>query len=142
MCIINWNVLSFFFDGNIILGINLKDFIFLMQHLNQQNKANPMAKKSVPSSCLWEDPPNITDLSKAQENPISDYHRYWHQNRQNRLLDSYNYLLASLQPQEVIQHLDEILTDHRSTVFKMISTQHSSNTEWQKLSYQKSLIAW
>ena len=58
----------------------------------------------------------MTDLHEAQQNLITEYRRRWHQirtrfSRRNRLLDWYNYRLSSLQPQEVIQHLDEIFTD-------------------------------
>lgn len=41
-----------------------------------------------------------------------------HFRRQNRLLDWYNYRLSSLQPEEVIQHLDQIFPD-QSNMFKL-----------------------
>ena len=58
-----------------------------------------------------------------QQSPVPEYRRHWHQirtrfSRQNRLLDWYNYRLSSLQPQELINPLDQIFAD-QSTVFKL-----------------------
>ena len=71
------------------------------------------------SSSWQEDPRAIND----QQSSVPKYRRHWHQirtrfNRQNRLLDWYNYRLSSLQPREIIQHLEEIFAD-QSTVFKL-----------------------
>ena len=86
-------------------------------------KPNPIEKKATSSSSWQEDPRTLTDLPEVQQSSVLEYRRHWHQirtrfNRQNRLLDWYNYRLSSPQPQEVIQHLDEIFTD-QSTVFKL-----------------------
>ena len=83
-------------------------------------KPNPIEKKATSSSSWQEDPRTVTDLPEVQQSSVLEYRRHWHQirtrfNRQNRLLDWYNYRLSSPQPQEVIQHLDEIFTD-QSTV--------------------------
>lgn len=89
-----------------------------------------MTKKSVPSSCWQEDPQNITELPEAQGNPISDYRRHWHQNRRSCFLtDWFNYLLASLQPQEVIQHLDEIV--RQTTGLKCLNWMYSLVLFWE-----------
>lgn len=58
-----------------------------------------------------------------QQSPVPEYRRHWQQirtrfSRQNRLLDWYNFRLSSLQPQELINHLDQIFAD-QSTVFKL-----------------------
>ena len=84
-------------------------------------RPSPIQKKT--SSGWQEDPRNMTDLPEAQQNLIPEYRRHWHQirtrfSRRNRLLDWYNYRLSSLQPQELINHLDQIFTD-QSTVFKL-----------------------
>ena len=66
----------------------------------------------------------MTDhLPEAKQNPIPEYGRHWHLirtrfNRQNCLLDWYNYHLSSPQPQDIIQHLDEIFVD-QSSIFKL-----------------------
>lgn len=84
-------------------------------------RPSPIEKKT--SSGWQEDPRNMTDLPETQQNRIPEYRRHWHQirtrfSRRNRLLDWYNYRLSSLQPQELINHLDQIFTD-QSTVFKL-----------------------
>ncbi|CAH3132565.1 unnamed protein product [Porites lobata] len=86
-------------------------------------KPNPIEKKATSSSIWQEEPRSIADLPEVQQSSVLEYRRHWHQirtrfSRQNRLLDWYNYRLSSPQPQEVIQHLDEIFTD-QSTVFKL-----------------------
>ncbi|KAJ7387824.1 hypothetical protein OS493_001170 [Desmophyllum pertusum] len=86
-------------------------------------KTTPIETKATPSSSWQEDPRAIIDLSEDQQSSVPEYRRHWHQirtrfNRQNRLLDWYNYRLSSLQPQEIIRHLDQIFTD-QSTGFKL-----------------------
>ena len=80
-------------------------------------RTNPIERKT--SSSWQEDPRAIND----QQSSVPEYRRHWHQirtrfSRGNRLLDWYNYRLSSLQPQELLNHLDEIFTD-QSTVFKL-----------------------
>ena len=70
-----------------------------------------------------EDPRTMSDLPQEQQNALPEYRRHWHQirtrfSRHNRLSDWYNFRLASLQPQEISNHLDEIFFD-QSTVFKL-----------------------
>ena len=60
----------------------------------------------------------LPDLPEDEKSVLPEYRRHWHQirtrfDRQNRL-----YRLTSLQPQGIIQHLDEIFTE-QSTVFKL-----------------------
>ena len=90
-------------------------------------KTTPIERKTTASgtaSSSWrEDPKAITDLPEDQQSLTSIYQRYWHQirtrlNRNNRLLDWYNYRLLPLQPRELVHHLEEIFTD-QSTVFKL-----------------------
>ena len=64
-----------------------------------------------PSSSWQEDPRALNDLPEEQQSVMPEFRRHWHQirtrfNRRNRLLDWYNYRLSSLQPQEIIQHLE------------------------------------
>lgn len=99
-----------------------KVFIFLVSEPQTKKfKPNPIEKKA--TSSWQEDSRNITDLPQEQQNP--EYRRHWHQirtrvSRQNRLLDWYNYRLSSLQPREIILHLDEIFAD-KSTVFNLFN---------------------
>ncbi|KAJ7382807.1 hypothetical protein OS493_032768 [Desmophyllum pertusum] len=86
-------------------------------------KTTHIERKTAVSSSWQEDPHAIIDLSEDQQSSVPEYRRHWHQirtrfNRQNRLLDWYNYRLSSLQPQELTAHLDQIFTD-QSTVFKL-----------------------
>ena len=86
-------------------------------------KQNFNEKKAASSSIWQEDSRALTDVPEDEQSAVPEYRRHWHQiptrfNRQNRLLDWYNYRLTSLQPQEIMQHLDEIFTD-QSTVFKL-----------------------
>ena len=84
-------------------------------------RPKPIQKKT--TSSWQEDPRNMADLPEAQQSPIPEYRHHWYQIRTrfcrgNRLLDWYNYRLPSLQPQELINHLDQIFAD-QSTVFKL-----------------------
>ena len=86
-------------------------------------KPNPIEEQPTPSSSWQEDPRTLNDLPEVQERSIPEYRRHWQQirtrlNRQNRLLDWYNFRLTSLQPHEISNHLDEIFTD-QATVFKL-----------------------
>ena len=105
------------------LGIDIGIFISDLEPKPKKMKPNPIEKKATSSSSWQEDPRTLTDLPEVQQSSVLEYRRHWHQirtrfNRQNRLLDWYNYRLSSPQPQEVIQHLDEIFND-QSTVFKL-----------------------
>ena len=105
------------------LGIDIGIFISHLEPKPKKMKPNPIEKKATSSSSWQEDPRTLTDLPEVQQSSVLEYRRHWHQirtrfNRQNRLLDWYNYRLSSQQPQEVIQHLGEIFTD-QSTVFKL-----------------------
>ena len=105
------------------LGIDIGIFISHLEPKPKKMKPNPIEKKATSSSSWQEDPRTVTDLPEVQQSSVLEYRRHWHQirtrfNRQNRLLDWYNYRLSSPQPQEVVQHLDEIFTD-QSTVFKL-----------------------
>ena len=87
------------------------------------DERTPPQPQPTPSSSWQEDPRAMNDLPEDQQSVMPEFRRHWHQirtrfNRRNRLLDWYNYRLSSLQPQEMIQHLDEIFTD-QSTVFKL-----------------------
>ena len=84
-------------------------------------KRNFIEKKAASISNWQEDPRALTDLPKDEQSIVPEYRRNWHQiwtsfNRQNCLSDWYNYRLTSLQPQEIIQHLDEIFTDQSTVV--------------------------
>ena len=80
--------------------------MFPLESNSKKAKLNTIEKIS--SSSWQEDPRNMTDhLPEAQQNPIVEYRRHWHQirtrfNRQNRLLDWYNYRPSSLPPREII----------------------------------------
>ena len=105
------------------LEIDIGIFISLLEPKPKKMKPNPIEKKATSSSSWQEDPRTLTDLPEVQQSSVLEYRRHGHQirtpfNRQNRLLDWYNYRLSSPQPQEVIRHLDEIFTD-QSTVFEL-----------------------
>ena len=97
---------------------------FLSQRKSKKTKSTPIEKKqSTPSSSWQEEPRSITDLLEAQRSVLPEYRNHWHQIRtrfscKNRILDWYNFRLSSLQPQELITHLNNIFTD-QSTVFKL-----------------------
>ena len=97
---------------------------FLLERKSKKIKSTPFAKKqSTPSSSWQQDTRAITDLPEAQQSLVPEYRNHWHQirtrfSRKNRLLDWYNFRLSSLQPQELITHLNNIFTD-QSTVFKL-----------------------
>ena len=97
---------------------------FLSQRKFKKTKSTPTEKKqSTPSSSWQQEPRSITDLPEAQQSLVPEYRNHWHQirtrfSRKNRILDWYNFRLSSLQPQELITHLNNIFTD-QSTVFKL-----------------------
>ena len=97
---------------------------FLLERKSKKIKSTPFAKKqSTPSSSWQQDTRAITDLPEAQQSLVPEYRNHWHQirtrfSRKNRILDWYNFRLSSLQPQELITHLNNIFTD-QSTVFKL-----------------------
>ena len=99
-------------------------FFFPSEPNPKRMKPNPIEKRNTSPSTSWQqDPRSITDLPVEQQSPIPEYRRHWHQirarfNHQNRLLDWYNYRLSSLQPQELVNHLNDIFTD-QTTVFKL-----------------------
>ncbi len=81
-------------------------------------------KSKTPVSTNWlEDPTSLADLPEEEQSNLPEYRRHWHQirtqfTRQNHLLNWYNYRLSSLQPQELINHLEQIFTDQK-TEFKI-----------------------
>ena len=92
-------------------------FIVSLEPLSK--KARTTQPQPTPSSSWQEDPRAIND----QQSFVPAYWRHWHQirtrfNRQNRLSDWYNYRVSSLQPRELIQHLDKTFAD-QSSVFKL-----------------------
>ena len=99
-------------------------FFFLLERKTKKIKSTPIEKKqSTPSSSWQQEPRSITDLPEGQQSLVPENSNHWHQirtrfSRKNRLLDWYNYRLSSLQPQELITHLNDIFTD-QSTVFKL-----------------------
>ena len=99
-------------------------FYFPSQRKTKKAKWTPIEKKqSTPSSSWQQEPRSITDLPEAQQSLVPEYRNHWHQirtrfSRKNRILDWYNFRLSSLQPQELITHLNNIFTD-QSTVFKL-----------------------
>ena len=97
---------------------------FLSQRKSKKTKSAPIEKKQSTASSSWQqEPRSITDLLEAQRSVLPEYRNHWHQIRtcfscKNRILDWYNFSLSSLQPQELITHLNNIFTD-QSTVFKL-----------------------
>ena len=97
---------------------------FPSERKTKKTKSTSIEKKqATPSSSWQQEPRSITDLSEAQQSLVHEYRNHWHQirtrfSRKNRLLDWYNFRLSSLQPQELITHLNNIFTD-QSTVFKL-----------------------
>ena len=90
----------------------------------KKTKSTPIDKKqATPSSSWQQEQRSITDLPEAQQSLVQEYCNHWHQIRtrfsgKNRILDWYNFRLSSLQPQELITHLNNIFTD-QSLVFKL-----------------------
>ena len=97
---------------------------FPSERKTKKTKSTSIEKKqATPSSSWQQEPRSITDLSEAQQSLVHEYRNHWHQirtrfSRKNRILDWYNFRLSSLQPQELITHLNNIFTD-QSTVFKL-----------------------
>ena len=97
---------------------------FPSERKTKKTKSTSIEKKqATPSSSWQQEPRSITDLSEAQQSLVHEYRNHWHQirtrfSRKNRILDWYNFRPSSLQPQELMTHLNELFTD-QSTVFKL-----------------------
>ena len=97
---------------------------FPSERKTKKTKSTPIEKKQATQISSWQqEQRSITDLPEAQQNLVHEYRNHWHQirtrfSRKNRILDWYNFRLSSLQPQELITHLNNIFTD-QSTVFKL-----------------------
>lgn len=106
---------------------------------------NPKRMKPNPSeknvSTSWtQEPRSVTDLVEARQSPIPEHrhHRYQirtRSRRQNPVLDWYNFRLFSLQPQELVNRLEDSFTD-QSIVFKLnVSFGFIRNNETGTLQY-------
>ena len=97
---------------------------FPSERKTKKTKSTSIEKKqATPSSSWQQEPRSITDLSETQQSLVHEYRNHWHQirtrfSRKNRILDWYNFRPSSLQPQELMTHLNELFTD-QSTVFKL-----------------------
>ena len=97
---------------------------FPSERKTKKTKSTPIEKKQATPISSWpQEQRSITDLPEAQQSLVHEYRNHWHQIRtpfscKNRILDWYNFRLSSLQPQELITHLNNIFTD-QSTVFKL-----------------------
>ena len=88
-----------------------------------QSETDQPAANMNPSSNWLKEPRNIDELPQDQVSVEPEYRRHWHQirtrfRRQNRLLDWYNYRMSSLNPQELLRFLNQVIVD-QSTVFKL-----------------------
>ena len=116
-----WSLKPFFLCEGLRSGICVR---LLYSGPSAKKIKRKLIDKKAASSTNWqEDPRALTDLPEDEQSALPEYRRHWYQirtrfNRQNRLLDWCNYRLTSLQPQEIIQHPDEIFTD-QSTVFQL-----------------------
>ena len=96
---------------------------FPSERKTKKTKSTPIEKKQATPISSWQQEQRfITDLPEAQQSLVHEYRNHWHQirtrfSRKNRILDCYNFRLSSLQPQELITHLNNIFTD-QSMVFK------------------------
>ena len=117
-----WNKAKLYFEH--IRDILFTHPLFSFRAKNQQTKSTPIEKKrATPISSWQQEQRSLTDLPEAQQSLVHQYRDHWHQirnrfSRKNRILDWYNFHLSSLQPQELITHLNNIFTD-QSTVFKL-----------------------